>query len=67
MRGRQITIRDVVIAKLSGLPAKGPVSADKGLRLHGTMETFRDEGQELIKKGKCIRPSSLKTPWGELA
>lgn len=31
------------------------------------MEVFRDKEQELIKKGKGIRPSYLGEPWGELA
>ena len=31
------------------------------------MEAFSDEGQELIKKGKGIQPSSLGKLWGELA
>lgn len=52
---------------MSGLSAEGPVWAGKRLRLHDTMEVFRDEGHELIKKGKGIRPSYLGEPWGELA
>jgi len=31
------------------------------------MENFRDEGKELIKKGKGIQPYSLGEPGGELA
>lgn len=67
VKGRQITIIDVVIVKVSGLPVEGPAWADKRLMLHNTMEIFRDKGQELIKKGKGIRPYSLGEPWGELA
>jgi len=67
VRGIQITVTDVVIVEVSGLPAEGPVWADKRLKLHDAMENFRDEGQELIKKGKGIQSSSLGDPWGELA
>lgn len=67
VKGRQITVTDVVIAEVSGLPAEGLVWASKRLKLHDAMEAFRDKGQELIKKGKGIRSSSLEDPWGELA
>lgn len=67
VRGRKITVLDVVIAEVSGLLAEGLVWANKLLKFHDAIETFKDEGQELIKKGKGIQPSSLGEPWGELA
>lgn len=67
VRGRQITVSDAMIAKVSRLPAEGPVWAGKQLKLQDAIKDFRDEGHELIKKGKGIRPSSLGEPWGELA
>jgi len=67
VRGRKITVLDAVIAEVSGLPAEGPVWAGNRLKFHDAIEAFRDEGQELIKKGKGLRPSSLREPWGELA
>ena len=54
VRGRQIPVTDVVIAEVFGLPTEGPVWASKWLKLHDVIEAFRDEGQELIKKGKGI-------------
>ena len=54
VRGIQITVIDVVIAEVFGLLVEGPVWAGKRLKLHDTIEAFRDEGQELIKKGKGI-------------
>lgn len=67
VRGRQITVSDAMIAKVFGLSVEGLVWASKWLQLHDTIEAFKDEGQELIKKGKGIRPFSLGEPWGELA
>ena len=67
MRGREITVSDVVIVEVSGLLVEGSVWVHKRLKLHGSMENFRDKVQELIKKGKGIRPYSLREPWGELA
>jgi len=67
VRGIQIIVTDILIEKVSGLPAKGLLWVGKRLKLHDTIEAFRDEGQELIKKGKGIWPSSLGDPWGELA
>lgn len=67
VRGRQITVLDAVIAEVSGLLAEGLIWAGKPLKLHDAIEAFRDEGQEIIKKGKGVQPSSLGEPWGELA
>lgn len=44
VRGRQITVFDVVIAEVSGLPAERPVWAGKWLKLQEAIEAFRDEG-----------------------
>ena len=64
VRGRQITVSDTEIVEAFGLPVEGPVWVDKGLKLCNAMEIFRGKGQELIKKGKGIQPSSLGEPWG---
>ena len=44
VRGRQISVSDVVIEEVSRLPAEGPVWAGKRLKLHDAIEAFRDEG-----------------------
>lgn len=67
VRGRRIIVMDTIIAKVSGLPAVGPIWTHKKLRLQDAMATFRDEGQNLIVKGKGVQPSSLGEPWTELA
>ena len=67
VRGRQITVSNAVIVEISGLPTKGPVWVTNILKLHDAIETFMDEGQELIKKRKGVQTSSLGEPWGELA
>lgn len=66
VRGRKITVSDVMKAEVSGLPAEGAVWFDKQVMMHDAMDIFRDKGQELINKGKGIQPSSLGEPWGEL-
>ena len=67
VRGRKIIVSDVVIAEVFGLPAEGPMWTNKRRKFHDVIETFKDEEQELIIKGKGVRPSSLGEPWGELA
>lgn len=64
VRGRQITVSDALIAEVSGLLAKGPVWARKRLKMHDAIEAFKDEGQEIIKKGKGVWSSSLGERWG---
>ena len=54
IRRRQITVSDVVIAEVSGLPAKGPVWANKRLKLKDAIVVFKDKGQDLIIKGKGV-------------
>lgn len=44
VRGRQITIIDAMIGEVFGLLTEGLVWASKKLKLHDTMEAFRDEG-----------------------
>jgi len=58
---------DIVIVEVFGLPAVGPIWTHKKLRLQDAMATFRDEGQNLIVKGKGVQPSSLGEPWKKLA
>ena len=67
LRGRQITVSDAVIVEVFGLPAEGPVWTNKWLKLQDAIEIFKEEGKELIIKGKGVRPSSVGEPWGELA
>lgn len=52
VRGRQITVSDAVIAKVFRFPTEAPVWMNKQLNLQDAIETFKDEGQELIIKGK---------------
>lgn len=54
-----MTETDTVIAEVSGLLVVGPIWTHKKLRLEDTITVFRDEGQDLIVKGKEVRPSSL--------
>lgn len=44
VRSKKITVTDVVIEKVSGLLAEGPIWVGKRLKLHDVMEVFRDEG-----------------------
>lgn len=60
-------VTDVVIAKVSGLPAVGPIWTHKKLRLQDAIMAFGDEGHNLIIKGKGVQPSSLGEQWIELA
>jgi len=43
-RGRQIAVIDEIIAKVSGLPAVGPVWTLKNMRLQDVITIFRDKG-----------------------
>lgn len=67
IRGRKITVADAIIAKVSGLPAVGPIWTHKKLRLQDAIAVFQDEGQTLIVKGKGVQPSSLGELWTKLA
>lgn len=62
-----MTVTDAIIVEVSGLPAIRPIWMHTKLRLQEAIATFRDEGQNLIVKGKGIQPSSLGEPWTELA
>lgn len=62
-----ITAIDTVIIDVSRLSAVGTIWTHKKVRLQDAMATFRDEGQNLIVKGKGVQPSSLGEPWMELA
>jgi len=66
VRGRRITISDVVIAEVSGLPIEGTIWPKKHVMLQDAVDIFRDADEELTKKGKGIQPSSLAEPWCEL-
>lgn len=59
VKGRRITISEVVIGEVSGLLAEGIVWPKKHVMLQDVEENFRDAGEELTSKGKGIQPSSL--------
>lgn len=44
VRGRKITVSDVVIVEVYGLSAEGPIWANKRLKLHAAIKAFKDEG-----------------------
>ena len=67
VRGRRITVTDVVIADVSRLLAIGPIWTHKKLRLQEAITIFLDEGQNLTVKGKGVQPETLGEPWAELA
>ena len=67
VKGRRITIKDVVIAKVSGLLEEGTIWSQKHVLLQYVVKTFKDEGEQVVRKGKGIQPSSLVEPWRELA
>lgn len=46
---------------------EGTVWPKNHVMLQDTVEIFRDEGEELTRKGKGIQPSSLGEPLHELA
>ena len=67
MRGIRIKISDAVIAEVSGLPTEGTIRPKKHIMLQDAVDIFRDASEELTKKGKGIRSSSLAEPCHELA
>ena len=67
VKGRIITITDVVIAEVSGLPMEETIWSQKHVLLQDVVENFKDEGEQVVRKGKGIQPSSLAEPWRELA
>ena len=52
VRGRKITVTDVVIVEVSGLPVVGPVWTQKKVRLQDAITISKDKGQSLTVKGK---------------
>ena len=67
VKGRRITVIDTVIAEVSGLPEEGNIWSQKHILLQDAVETFKDEGEQVMQKGKGIQPSSLAETWKELA
>ena len=67
VKGKKITVINAIIAEVSGLPVEGTTWAQKHVSIQDVVETFKDEGEKLVRKGKGIQPSSLEEPWRELA
>ena len=59
VKGRRITVTDAVITKVTGLPTEGTTWAQKHVSIEDTVETFKDEGEQLVRKGKGFQPYSL--------
>ena len=64
---RRIIVTDAVINEVSGLLAEGTIWSQKHVLLQDAVENFKDEGEQVVRKGKGIQPSSLAEPWRELA
>ena len=62
VKGRIIIVTDVVIDEVSGLSTKGTIWSQKHVLLQDAVETFKEEGEKVIRKGKGIQPSSLVEP-----
>lgn len=60
-------VSEVVIAEVTGLPAKGIKWTDKHVLLYNAVTVFLDPGEQLVRTGKGIHPSTLRQPWQELA
>ena len=67
IRGKRIEVTDDIIAKVTGLPAIGPVWTIKKERLQKIVEIFQDEGQSLTVREKGVLPATLGEPWAKLA
>lgn len=67
IRGRNITIFEAVIAKVTRLPAEGTSWIDKHVFLYNAVTVFPDPSERLVRTGKAIHPSALRQPWKELA
>lgn len=67
MRGKHVAVIDDIITEVSGLPATGPVWTLKKERLQNIIETFKEEGQSLIIRGKGVLLAALGELWVELA
>ena len=67
VKGKRITFTEAVIAEVIGLPTEITTWAQKHVSIHDAEETFKDEGEQLVRKCKGFQPYSLAEPWKELA
>jgi len=63
VKGRNITVSEAVISKVSELPVEGTRCMDKHVLLQDTIAVFQDPDEQLVRKGKGIHPTYLRQPW----
>lgn len=66
VRGRDLTVVEAVIAKVTRILTEGTKWTEKHILLHNVVVVFQDPNEKLARTGKGIHPSALRWPWQEL-
>lgn len=67
VKGKTIAIIESILAVVVGLPTEVINWVKNHAVFHEVVELFKYPGEELVRKGKGICPTSLSEPWHELA